>query len=242
MNQTLSKCKWVFAILLLSGCVHQMELSKQTMKKVDAKVVNKTFWLKQSLYFGPFYDDDRYFLVNPNPFDEVKYLKMPDGQNILPPDTKSIIPVGTKVTVQTIEWPDLHNYWNRPIFTPRSMPWMKLKFAMDRGHVSLQRPQTFIYLLPINADNADQFETWFQTIFSEADTNPWFLGLTPEAQKAVLEKKAVKGMPKEALIAALGEPDSWSKEKEIANYKKQVVVLENNVVSKIQTLNPSTPE
>jgi len=219
-----------------------MELSKQTMKKVDSQVVKKTFWLKQSLYFGQFYDDNRYFLVNPSPFDEVMYLKMPDGQNVLPPDTKSIIPVGTKVTVQAIEWPDLHNYLNRPIFTPRSMPWMKLRFALDRGQVSLLRPQTFIYLLPINADNADQFETWFHSIFSETDTNAWFLGLTPEVQKAVLEKRVVKGMPREALVAALGEPHSWENGFEIANYKKQVVVLANNVVSKIQVLNPSTPE
>lgn len=29
---------------------------------------------------------------------------------------------------------------------------------------------------------------------------------------------------------------------EIANYKKQVIVLKDNVVSKVQVLNPSTPE
>jgi len=251
MNQLLDKCKWVVAFLLFSGCVHQMELSRETMRKVDSAVVGKTFWLKQSLYTGSFYDDDRFALVSTNQFDELVYVKMPDGESILPPEAKSIIPFGTKVIVQSIEWPDLQNYINRPIFTPRHLPWMKLKIALDRGEVSLFRPEIFIYVLSINADNAKNFDAWFRSVFSDKDSNVWLLGLKPEFREGVLEKKAVKGMPKDVLIAALGEPISWNHgfvdeaanvTKDIANYKKQVVVIESGVVTKIQALTPSTPE
>jgi hypothetical protein len=251
MNQLLNKCKWVVTFLLLSGCIHQMELSQETMKKVDSAVVGRSFWLKQSLYTGPFYDDDRYALVSTNQFDELAYVKMPDNETILPPNANGIIPYGTKVVVQSIDWPDLQNYLNRPIFTPRHLPWMKLKIALDRGQVSLFRPETFIYVLSIDADNAKHFETWFRTIFSDKDSNVWLLSLKPEFKSGVLEKKAIKGMPRDVLLAALGEPSSWSKEfvdeaanvtKEIASYKKQVVVIEGGVVTKIQALTPSTPE
>jgi hypothetical protein len=250
MNHLLSKCKWVVALLLVSGCVHQMELSRQTMKKIDGLATGKSFWLKQSLYAGPFYDDDRFTLLHASSFDELTYLKMPDGATILPPKPSFIIPVGTRVTITAIEWPDWNNFVKRPIFTPRHLPWMKMTVAMQRGQVSLMRPETFIFLLPVESDNSRHFESWFLSIFSDKDTNPWLLGLKPEVQNAVLGKRAMAGMSREALRAALGDPGSWSNEtsdegaattKEIAHYAKQVVVLEDGVVTKVQALTPSTP-
>lgn len=251
MNDLLNKCKWVMAILLLTGCVHQMELSRQTMRKIDSSVTGKTFWLKQSLYAGTFYDDDRYKLLHAQAFDELAYVAMPDGETVLPPKAQMVIPVGTRVKVEKIEWPDLRNYMNRPLFSPRDLPWMKLKVALDRGKVSIMRPETFIFLIPISSDNADVFEPWFRKTFSDKDTNDWFLSLKPEIRAAILRKGATVGMSRDALLASLGEPLSWSQEfedegkkssKEIANYKKQVVVLENGQVTKIQALTPSTPE
>jgi hypothetical protein len=176
---------------------------------------------------------------------------MPDGTPVYP-KSDSIIPAGTRVQISRIEWPDLKNYINRPLLTPRDMPWMKMTVAMDRGQVSLLREQTFIFLLPIHKDNVQYFADWFRTIFSEEDTNPWLLGLKEEARKAVLGKKAIIGMPHDALFAALGEPDSLSRNegeqngrsttKEVATYSKQVVTLLNGVVTDIQARTPSTPE
>jgi hypothetical protein len=188
--------------------------------------------------------------MHPRSFDEVSYITMPDGAPILPPKAKMVIPVGTKVNVLKIEWPDLHNYMNRPIFTPRDLPWMKVKVAMQRGAVSMMRDETFIFLVPTQSDDADHFELWFKTIFSDKDTNPWFLSQKEDVQNAILNKSVTIGMSKEALLASLGAPNSWSQDfgdegtkstKEIANYYKQVIVLENGVVSKVQALTPSTP-
>jgi hypothetical protein len=185
-----------------------MELSRQTMKKIDGLATGKSFWLKQSLYAGPFYDDDRFTLLHASSFDELTYLKMPDGATILPPKPSFIIPVGTRVTITAIEWPDWNNFVKRPIFTPRHLPWMKMTVAMQRGQVSLMRPETFIFLLPVESDNSRHFESWFLSIFSDKDTNPWLLGLKPEVQNAVLGKRAMAGMSREALRAALGDPGS----------------------------------
>ena len=122
---------------------------------------------------------------------------------------------------------------------------------MDRGQVTLMRNQNFIFLLPIQKDNERHFDAWFKSVFSEEDSNRWLLGLKEEARKAVLNKEAIVGMTHEALVAALGEPNSLTKDietadgrqitKEIATYAKQIVVLTNGVVSKIQVLTPSTP-
>lgn len=250
MKQLLDKCKGVIAILLFSSCVHQMEISRQAVREVDELAKGKSFWLKQSLFAGTFYDDDRYFLLNPRPFDEIDYVKMPDGATVLPPAATHIIPVGTKVTVSAVEWPDWQNYLNRPIFTPRHLIWVKMKVAKERGQVSLMHDKTFIMLVPFEGGHTELFAGWFKGIFSDKDTNPWLLRHKPEITKAILEKKAVAGMSKEALIASMGDPNTWSREfsdeaaktiKEIANYEKQVVVIENGVVSKIQALTPSTP-
>src|SRR5688572_2372971 len=96
MNELAAKCKWVFVILFFSGCAHQLELSQQSMTRVETLAVNKSYWLKQSLYAGPFYDDDRFDLVHPNAFDELTYLKMPDGETIFPPPYEKIIPAGSR--------------------------------------------------------------------------------------------------------------------------------------------------
>lgn len=251
MNDSMRKCKWVLALVFLSGCVHQMELSKQSMKRIDALAVKKTFWLKQSLYAGQFYDDERFDLVHPRSFNELTYVQMPDGANVLPPNATEIIPVGTKVSISQIEWPDLKTYLNRPLFTPRAYPWMKMKIAMDRGDVSMMRAKTYIFVLPVGHDNDAQFESWFASIFSVEDTNRWLLYLKDNVKEGVLNKKAVIGMSLEAMFAALGEPNSLSTEKAddngisfektIANYDKQVILLKNGVVKNIQVLTPSTP-
>ncbi|MDA0713228.1 MAG: hypothetical protein O2897_04490, partial [bacterium] len=85
MTQIYKICKWstLFLFLLLPACVNHVKIPDSAQKHIDNDVVQKTLWLKQSLYAGQFYDDDRYQLLFPRPFEELKYVKTVDGDYIL---------------------------------------------------------------------------------------------------------------------------------------------------------------
>jgi hypothetical protein len=248
MNEVFRKCKWVLGLLLLSACVHRFEMSPVAADSIERAINQKQFWLKQSLYAGPFYDDDRYQLLHPSPFDELTFLTTPDGDIIYPPKEKFVVPVGTQVTIEQIEWPTFVNVVNRPLLTPRGLPWLKMTVAMERGNVSLLYDGVFIMLVPLEKGDEKAFHKWFDAMFSSEDSNRWLLRLTKAEQEAIESKKPVLGMSGEALTAALGSPLSLSSRTvkkgdskvtvETATYGKYLINLSEGKVSEIQVRVP----
>ncbi|MES2503266.1 MAG: hypothetical protein V4534_00125 [Myxococcota bacterium] len=176
--------KWmiILGLLILNGCAPQLE---QLPKAPKAK--EETFWLKKSLYGGILYDDYRYRLLSPKPFDELRHLKTLGGDWILPPPSDEVVPFGTRVSIQKIEWPTGANIIKRPILTPRNLPWIYLTVALDRGSVTLNRDKTYILLVPEEIKTETALRAWLQTYLSKEDNNLWFLKLSPAQKKNILD-------------------------------------------------------
>ena len=248
MTQIYKICKWstLFLFLLLPACVNHVKIPDSAQKHIDNDVVQKTLWLKQSLYAGQFYDDDRYQLLFPRPFEELKYVKTVDGDYILPPAAKEIIPAGSKVVITKIEWPSRGVIFNRPILSPRNWPWIYLRVARDRGPVTTLRDSTYIMILPENITDEKSFNQWKKSYLDKEDPNEWLLSYEKNILFGILHKKPVLGMDYQALMATLGQPNHLKKElitldnqkitKETATYDAVIVILENGLVSKIEKL------
>lgn len=249
MTQIYKICKWstLFLCLFPLGCINHIKIPDSAQKHINKEVLQTTLWLKQSLYSGQFYDDNRYQLLYPRPFEELKYVKTVDGDFILPPAAKEIIPAGSKVIISKIEWPSAGVIFNRPILSPRNWPWVYLRVARDRGPVTTLRDQTYIMILPENITDEASFNHWKNTYFAKQDPNEWLLSYDKKILSGILHKKPIMGMDYQALTATLGQPNHLKKElitedgqkitKEIATYEAVVIILENGLITKIENLN-----
>lgn len=158
-------CKWsLWVLLLFSGsCVTHVQ-----RPVMSQNWSGQSYWVKKSLYAGFFYDDDRYGLVSPEPFEKLTYLKSIAGDLILPPPSTEMISIGTRVQIQKIEWPTEQNIIKRPLLTPRFLPWIYLTIALDRGaFVTLNRKLTYIMLVPEEIRSEKALADWFSNYFSK---------------------------------------------------------------------------
>ncbi len=224
------------------GCPSYTVIPDDARARLDEKHGGELLFLKQSLYAGRFYDDDRYRLVHPRRFDELTYLRNAEGDPIVPPPADEIIPAGTRVRVERLEWPDGDAVFRRPLYTPRYTTWIFLRVARQRGaNVTVERKERHILLLPGGLHDEATFEEWFDASLTEDDPNPWLSSL-PEAQRLAIEqKRPAKGMTYEALTAALGFPDRLARDVrdgltfETCTYGALTVEMADGIVTSFST-------
>jgi hypothetical protein len=176
LGEPMFLCKWsvLISLLLALSCVTHIQ-----RPVINQNWSGQSYWVKKSLYAGFFYDDDRYGLVSPEPFESLTYLKSISGDTILPPPSTEVISFGTRVWIQKIEWPTEQNIIKRPLLTPRYLPWIYLTIALDRGAVKLTRKLTYIMLVPEEIHSEKALLDWFSNYFSKQDNNLEFLSLSP---------------------------------------------------------------
>ena len=200
------------ALLASAGCPNYAVIPDDQRKAVDDAHTGALLFLRQSLYVGQFYDDDRYKLVHPRKLEELTYLQTIEGDAIAPPPAEGIIPAGTRVRVESIEWPTGDVVFRRPLYTPRYTTWVFLRVARERGReITVERDDRHILLLPGGISDEDTFDEWFDASLTEDDPNPWLLSLPEDQQNGIALKRAIKGMSYDALTAALGFPDTMQR-------------------------------
>lgn len=220
------------------------------MKQIREARGGQLYWLKQSMYVGPFYDDDRLRLLDPRRFEGLGYLRTAEGDPLPPPPATGIVPAGTRVRVEEVAFPTGGNVFRRPLYTPRYTTWVLLRVARDRGEVTLERAERHVLLLPAFLDAQESFDRWFDTVLTDEDPNPQIRQL-PEAQRHAIDtKEPVVGMRYETLAMAMGPPDRVSRQEreqegqrvtvEVAIYGATSVVLEDGVVVRVSVPEPNT--
>jgi hypothetical protein len=223
-----------------SACPSYTVIPDDARARLDERHGGELLFLKQSLYAGRFYDDDRFRLVHPRRFDELTYLRTVEGDPIPPPPADEIIPAGTRVRVERLEWPDGNAVFRRPLYTPRYTTWIFLRVARERGaDVTVERKERHILLLPGGLHDEATFEEWFAASLTKTDPNPWLASLPDDQRVGIEQKKPVRGMGYEALTAALGFPDRLERRAvdgrtiEVCRYGRLQIELTDGVVVSI---------
>ena len=226
-----------------AGCASYTAIPDADRARINTQHDGKLMWLKQSLFVGKFYDDDRFELLHPRRFEELTYLQTNEGEAIKPPAATGIIPAGTRVRLERIEWPTGEAVFRRPLYTPRYTTWIYMRVGRDRGDTLLERDGRQILLLPSGVSDEKAFDGWLAQTLGESDPNPWIRSLPRDQQLGVTQKRPVVGMAYEALTAALGFPDritrrlvndgGKSRTLEIAIYGAESIVLDNGVVMRV---------
>ncbi|MBN2361715.1 MAG: hypothetical protein JXR83_19840 [Deltaproteobacteria bacterium] len=189
---------------LLPGCMSRTRLGATEIAGLRTDYQGQRFFLRQSLYYGPFYDDRGRFLVDAHEFSSLRLLTAPDGEVIIPPPAQGIVPAGTEVEVRAIEFPDSAVIVRRPLFTPRYNIWVVLRVARlpDRYQAG-----DHILVLPSGLRDRAEVRAALDALLSRDDLAPWLASRSAAARLAIAEKRAQTGLSYEELVAAVGLPD-----------------------------------
>lgn len=222
---------------IAGGCANYSVIPDDARARLNEAHEGELLYVKQSLYAGRFYDDDRYRLVHPRRFEELTYLLNAEGEAIAPPPADEIIPAGTRVRIERMEWPEGDAVFRRPLYTPRYTTWIYLRVARGTGsEVTMERNERHVLLLPGGIDDESMFNAWFQAALSTTDPTPWLRTLSDTQRVAIAQKKPAKGMTYEALTSALGFPDRISQRQqdgaavEVGTWGALSVVLRDGLV------------
>ena len=71
--------------VLAGSCASYTVIPDAERAALDEQHTGELLYLKQSMYAGRFYDDDRYRLLHPRRFEELTYLQNAEGEPIPPP-------------------------------------------------------------------------------------------------------------------------------------------------------------
>lgn len=235
----LSLSKFIcFILLLVSGCV-----SINTNKNIS-DMDGQVYWLNQSIFSGSFYGYPKINLIDSRPFKYINDAKTVDNLVIYLKNETEIVPLGTMVKIERIEYPTFINLLKRPIYSPRDNIWVYLKIGKRRGQTNIFREKDFILLIPKKISDDAAVKKYLENFLTKEDPNPWVLTQREYIQKAIWDKKPVLGMNKKQLSAALGTPlkiefikkDSAFTGDEVWHYHQNIVIFEDEKIIKISSI------
>ncbi len=158
-------------------------------------------FVRLSFYVSPFFGDASKKLISPLPPEEVRLLQRPSGEAIEPGPAERILPAGARVRITKVEFPTAVALSERPLYTPRTLPWIYLRALGEPEQVPL------ILVLRPEIRSSEEFLAELERYFSDTDLNATYARWSEVVQQAVRTKAAVIDMPAEALEMAWGYPD-----------------------------------
>ena len=186
-------------LLLLAACAPRVTVPEGERQRVAAELAGAIRFLRVAVYVGPFFGDRSMTLVSDRPASELDLLESPDGTTIQPPPPERILPPGTRMEIQQVQFPTGIIIFSRPVMTPRYHPWVFLRIEGDHRQYVFVLPQTVASLEDVRG-NVDR-------VLVADDPGPAFRALPQVQREAILKKEPLEGMGRQALDMAWGYPD-----------------------------------
>jgi len=187
------------ALALLASCAPPSLISPEGRETVVRSLSRQPRYLRVAVYVGPFFGDGSKVLLSDRVVTELAVLESPGGQPIHPPPPTRILPPGTPVFVDTVQFPTGPAAWSRPVTTPRYNPWL---LASVEGE---KRPAVLV--LSAEAQSAEDVIAEVGRVLTSDDPTPIYAALPESVRDAIREKALVDGMTRQAVAMAWGYPD-----------------------------------
>jgi hypothetical protein len=184
---------------LLASCAPPSLLPAEGRETVVRSLSRQPRYLRVAVYVGPFFGDGSRVLLADRPISELSLLESPGGQPILPPAPTRILPPGTPVFVDSVQFPTGATLWSRPVTTPRYNPWLLASVEGER------RPAVLV--LSSESPSAEDVLAEVGRVLTPDDPTPVFAALPEPVRDAIREKALVEGMTRQAAAMAWGYPD-----------------------------------
>lgn len=185
--------------LAAAGCFPRATVPDADKRKVAAEIEGQRRWLRVAAFASPFFSDRSKLLLSDQPSSELDLLENTGGQPIEPPPPERILPPGTWVRIDKVEFPTGWIIARRVVLSPRYHPWVYLTVAGD------ERP--YILVLPQTIENYDDVRAELERMLSPSDPSPTFDALPAAQREAITKKEPAEGMGPRALEMAWGYPE-----------------------------------
>jgi hypothetical protein len=189
----------VAALALLQACVPPSQLPLEGRETVIRSLSRQPRYLRVAVYVAPFFGDGSRVLLSDRPVAELQVLEAPDGKPITPPPATRILPPGTPVFVDGVQFATGTIAWSRPLTTPRYNPWL---LATVEG---IGKPAVLV--LSTGNTSASDVLAEVGRVLTPDDPTPIYVALPESVREAIREKTIVEGMTRVAVGMAWGFPD-----------------------------------
>jgi hypothetical protein len=183
----------------LASCTPPSVLPAEGRETVVRSLSRQPRYLRVAVYVGPFFGDGSRVLLSDRPISELSLLESPGGQLILPPAPTRILPPGTPVFVDSVQFPTGATLLSRPVTTPRYNPWLLASVEGER------RPAVLV--LSSESQSAEDVVAEVGRVLTPDDPTSIFAALPEPVKDAIREKALVEGMTRQAAAMAWGYPD-----------------------------------
>jgi uncharacterized protein YodC (DUF2158 family) len=187
------------SLALLASCAPTSLLPAEGRETVIRSLSRQPRYLRVAVYVGPFFGDASRVLLSDRVVSELSVLESPGGQPILPGAPTRILPPGTPVFVDSVQFPTGATLWSRPLTTPRYNPWL---LASVEGV-----PQRGVLVLSAESQTAEDVLAEVGRVLTPDDPTPIYAALPDSVREAIREKALVEGMNRQSVAMAWGYPD-----------------------------------
>jgi hypothetical protein len=189
---------WLPVALAASSCFPAGTLTPDGRERVVRTLALQPRHLRVAVFVAPFYGDASRVLIADRPPAEIDVAESAPAP-LAPPAPVRVLPPGTPVFVDGVQFPTGPALWTRPASTPRLRPWL---LATVEG---LEPPA--VLLLAARAEEADDVIAEVGRVLSADDPTPVFQALPETQRAAILRKEPLEGMGRQAVAMAWGFPD-----------------------------------
>jgi hypothetical protein len=185
--------------LAASGCAPLTVVPDAERERTHAALEGQARWLRVAVSVSPLFGDRSRLLLLDAPPAEVDLLRGTDGKVIPPPAAERILPPGTPVRVEKVEFPTGMVIATRAVMSPRYHPWVYLKIAGE------ERP--FIIALSHSSVSTDDLLAEVDRMLTRDDPSRALAALPKEQRDAIGRRELVEGMGARAVEMAWGVPE-----------------------------------
>jgi hypothetical protein len=187
------------ALASLAACAPRAVIPDPERERVSKELAGEQRWLRTAVYAGPLWGDHTRVLLSDQPLSELELVLSPGGDPIAPPPAERIVPPGTRVRVEDVEFPTGWTIARRVVMTPRYHPWAVLEVPGD------SRPHVIV--LSQTAASFDEVRAELDRILTKDDPSSFYSALPGEQRRAIAKKELVEGMAPRAAEMAWGLPE-----------------------------------
>jgi hypothetical protein len=183
----------------LAACTPRAVIPDPERERVSKELAGEQRWLRTAVYAAPLWGDHSRVLLSDQPLSELELVLSPGGDPIAPPPVERIVPPGTRVRVEDVEFPTGWTIARRVVMTPRYHPWAILEVPGD------SRPHVIV--LSQTAASFDEVRGELDRILTKDDPSSAYSALPGDQRAAIAKKELVDGMSTRAVEMAWGLPE-----------------------------------
>jgi hypothetical protein len=183
----------------LLACTPRTIVPDAERARTRAALDGQQRWLRVAVTVHPLFGDTGKRLLLDAPPAEVDLLRGGQDELIAPPPAERVLPPGTPVRVEQVEFPTGFIIAGRVVMSPRYHPWVLLRVAGDA------RPHVLV--LSQTVASADDALAEVDRVLAADDPSAAFAALPQEQREAILRKELTDGMSTRAVEMSWGLPE-----------------------------------